>query len=344
MQSITLIIPGLFGPDDLDPAALPRLPALERLLAAARRVPEPARGYAELIFSQFGFDTPAGRDLPAAPVTRLCDARVNPGEIWMRADPVHLAAGPRGITLVDPEVLALSHAQAEALATSVRPYFAERGWALEPTAPTRWYLRLNRLPEASFTDLYAAAGRDIHDCMPRGAERQEWNRRLNEIQMLLCASEVNREREARGQPPVNSLWFWGAGCLPAPWKVDIAAVAADDPLVLGLAELCGIDRRVQLPTRASELLEAPAANARSLWVACAGLRLVAYGEAAGWREHVERLEREWFEPLLAGLRRARVPGIELLLPGAKFVIRRSNLLYFWRRRRPINAYLVKRDV
>jgi hypothetical protein len=271
-------------------------------------------------------------------VTRLCDARVNPSEIWMRADPVHLAAGPRGITLVDPEVLALSHAQAEMLVTSVRPYFADQGWALEAPAPGRWYLRLDRPPEASFTDLYAAAGRDIRDCMPRGAERQEWSHRMNEIQVLLYASEVNRERESRGQPPVNSLWFWGAGRLPAPGKVDIAALAADDPLALGLAELCGIGRCVQLPADASELLDAPAANARQLWVACGSLRHTAYGEAAGWREHVERLEREWFEPLLDKLRRGHLDRLELRLPGTGFALRRADLLRFWRRRRQISEY------
>ena len=46
---------------------------------------------------------------------------------------------------------------------------------------------------------------------------------LNEVQVLLHQHPLNAARQTRGLPPVNSVWFWGAGRLPAPGPSPTAA-------------------------------------------------------------------------------------------------------------------------
>src|SRR6185436_8180005 len=113
---------------------------------------------------------------------------------------------------------------------------------------------------------------------------------LTEIQMLLHSHAVNAAREARGEPAVNSLWFWGAGRLPGRVQGRWKSVTSDEPLALGLARLAGAAAHA-LPESADAWLEHPATDGR---------HLVILDPA------VEALERDWFAPLAAALRAGRV--------------------------------------
>jgi hypothetical protein len=54
------------------------------------------------------------------------------------------------------------------------------------------------------------------------------------------------------------------------------------------------------------------------------------------------LERDWFLPLLAALKSGRIGMLTLHLCGADSLLEvetvRSDLRYFWRRRKPLSAY------
>jgi hypothetical protein len=52
-------------------------------------------------------------------------------------------------------------------------------------------------------------------------------------EMTLHEQPVNMERQARGQPPVNSLWIWGGGYAPAQHAAPVPPLYADDPLLRG---------------------------------------------------------------------------------------------------------------
>lgn len=51
--------------------------------------------------------------------------------------------------------------------------------------------------------------------LPRTDEAKPWRSLWSETQMALHGSKVNQARQARGEPVINSLWFWGAGPMPA---------------------------------------------------------------------------------------------------------------------------------
>jgi hypothetical protein len=94
--------------------------------------------------------------------------------------------------------------------------------------------------------------------LPQGAEGRRWRAVLTEIQVLLHQHPLNAERRTRGLPPVNSLWLWGGGRLPARVSSAFNGVAGDDLLLQALARRAG----VAVAARS----EAAAAAARTGWL------------------------------------------------------------------------------
>jgi hypothetical protein len=338
MVHLTLLIPGLSGAHaGITGAETPRFPALETLLAkaAARRMANVS--YYHGLCALFDLDKPAGGDLPIAPLSRLVDGLERPEGVWMRADPVHLAAGRDGVRLTDASALNLTQHDAIILAASLEEFFRDQHWKLEVPLPHRWYVRLPGPPAIATTEIDRVVGQDIRPWLPEGPERQSWLRVCNEIQMLLHACDVNRERARRGDLPVNGLWFWGIGALPEILPRRWTRIYSDDPAAQGLAMLSG--------TRFSELPETITVDETG--VTAAGNVLVATAaQLAGsnnqdfsrWRESLMKLERRWFEPLLQAAQDGRLGELQIMTDGYRFIIRRRSFLKFWRRPKSVVDY------
>ncbi|MGZ7354524.1 hypothetical protein ACXWRX_09325, partial [Streptococcus pyogenes] len=71
--------------------------------------------------------------------------------------------------------------------------------------------------------------------LPQGPQGRRWRVLINEAQVLLHQHPLNAERRAKGLPPVNSLWLWGAGRLPAQVRGAFEGVIGDDLLLAALA-------------------------------------------------------------------------------------------------------------
>src|SRR5947207_134432 len=145
---------------------------------------------------------------------------------------------------------------------------------------------------------------------------------------------VNAGREARGEPALNSIWFWGGGVIDAAKARPFSAVIADDPLAHGLALAAGIPA-LALPQDAGSALAALGGEGRVLVVFDAPREAQLRGRSAA-------LERDWFLPLIASLKSGRIGMLTLHLCGADSLLEvetvRSDLRYFWRLRRPLSAY------
>lgn len=321
-HEVTVHAPGLLGPW---PRALAgdvvrglELPGLVGLLSRARpagraRRPRGFRGsggaepesFERLAFGVFGYPA-GGDDAPAAALTWERDAARARSEgaagpdgrshVPLRADPVHLRPDLEAASLFDASHFSLSRDEAVAMADALDRHFAPEGVRFEALHPTRWYARVEKAPDAVFRPPGAAAVRGAGASLPAGNEGSVWRRRMNEAQMVLHAHPANQAREARGELPINSVWFWGAGAPgPAPRR-RFHEVAADDPLIRALAErggarVCGLD-------------EDPGAGNQ----AAAGRRLVALGDGCyravagrdveSWRRGLVRAEERWFRALL----------------------------------------------
>ena len=257
-----------------------------------------------------------GDDVPAAALMWERDAAsARPGDAAagpdprsvapIRADPVHLRPDLDTAGLFDSSHFSLSRDEASSMADALDRHFAPEGVRFEAPHPTRWYALLDeKAPDTVFRPPGAVAARGAGGSLPAGNEGSVWRRRMNEAQMVLHAHPVNQAREARGELPVNSVWFWGAGEPgPAPRR-RFHEVAADDPLVRALAERGG--------ARAGGLDEAPGAADEAV----AGRRLVALGDGCyravagrdvgAWHRGLLRAEERWFRPLLDEVTAGRI--------------------------------------
>lgn len=294
-----LVVPGLL-------ASGARPASLELIVARGRRTKAPPQSLERWLQHAFGLE---GR-LPAGALS-LLGAGEAPGDaVWARADPLHMQV-MRDRIVVAPA--SMRREEADALCQAVNAHFAG-AMELRALDGSHWCARLEREIDVGDEPPLAMAGRE--------ATQRAGDVLLTEIQMLLHAHPVNEAREARGEPPVNSVWFWGAGRLPARTQSRWSSVTSDEPLALGLARNSGTKVRA-LPGDAAQ------------WLSSDEGRHLVILDAAN-----ESLERDWFAPLAAALRSSRIGMLSLHVPdaGLAFETVRGDLRRFWRRPRSLASY------
>jgi hypothetical protein len=324
-----LIVPYLFPPARLLEAAAQdlRLPAWQILLARGRHVVCAAEGVEAWLCGALGI--PRQQDFPVAPITLLADHGMAGEHYWLRADPVHLRVMRDRIVLADSSALSLSEAEADALALGISAHFGA-AFSPQPLQPSRWYMRFDSTPRLRTIPLSIAVGCDIDPLLPQGEDAMLFRTQLNELQMLLFEHPVNQAREARGELPVNSLWLWGGGCLPAVPKQAVA-LYSNDADAGALGHFCGLEAAAMPEHFSAGLL-----GENKLIVLDQLKEAGQYGDAFGWREAIGSLERDWFAPLLAHLR-WHSSAVRLVDPvnGKSLDLNRLDCWKIWRRTRPL---------
>ena len=320
-----LVVPGLFSAK-----AETRLPALELLLARGRRHGEQAQRLEAWLHDAFELEE---QPMAAGALTLLA-ASIDPGDAsWTRADPVHLRLMRDHLVILPAEGLTISGEEAAALCAALNRHFAGT-MQVRVVDPQRWCARVDKAFSSHAASSLEDAGREVMLGDPL----------LNEIQMLLHAHPVNEAREARGEPPVNSLWLWGAGSAPkarSRWN----AVLADEPIARGLARLANAGYR-SLPASAGAWLERAPQDGRYLLVLDALRAPAALGDMASYKQNLHALEAAWFAPLLDALRAGRIGMVTVRVPSAgeaggeasSFETVRGDLRRFWRRAKALENY------
>lgn len=321
---VELVIPALFQSG----AAAP---ALEMLLARGRRSESAPSSQEDWISGAFGLPE---MPLPAGALTALA-CGLEPGAAhWMRADPVHLRADRDRVLLFPAGAFGLAPEEAEALAAALNAHYAGQ-FTLHALRPDAWCLQGGSEIPVSARPPVEITGRSVDAELPD----KRWHAMLNEIQMAMYQHPVNTAREARGDPVVNGLWLWGAGRLPAAARCAWQSVSADDPVVLGLAQLAGVRHRAP-GAGAEPWLDRAPETGRHLVVLDALRAAQGSADDATPAQRVQAIEQEWFLPLLLALRGSRVGMLTVHVPdaGATFETDRGDLRRFWRRTRPLAEY------
>lgn len=280
---------------------------LHRCLRRAERLHDGPRGYLGGLAHYFDVGT---GPLPAAALLREHVAGDAADALWLSADPCWVQAEMNGARLLACGQLGLSMEEAQALAESLRPVLDEAGMALHVTTPDRWQLRLP--PDTAVPDFAApeqALGEDLFQHLPQGADGRRWRVLINELQVLLHQHPRNAERRAGGLPPVNSLWLWGGGALPARVTTSLTAAIGDDPLLRALASRAGIAIATRTP-------EHVAASARGTLVDLQDLP-------------VTEIEQAWW-PLLDALLARRTVRWSFA-SGERWLHKPAHRWRFWRR-------------
>ena len=330
MKSVNLVITDLFLPTEFaaEVCAGLHLPALERILSRGKSETNQMVSLEDTLCGLIS----SGSDTTVAQVSAVYDGL---GEgCWLRADPVHLRLQREQVVLL-PEV-EVSLADAMELCIDLNEHFAGEGLTFFAPHPQRWYVKVEQSPDIITVPMSQAAGHNIHGNLPVGPESGRWHRLFNEIQMLLFAHPLNEAREARGELPVNSVWFWGNGAVPVQSTASYVTVSSDEVLVEMLARAIG----------------APFSGWQSEWhnteedaqlLVWSGLRAALQrGDLHAWREALQSFEKHYAQPLWHALRTGKIDRLQLEVAGGdrlrQFGLTRGSRWAFWHKSRPLAEY------
>lgn len=330
MRELTLIVTDLYLAPELRESLADSvgseasLPTLELLLArASERRPSEWRAFAcELA------QVPVAGAVPIAALMRVADdhaVRQNvSSEQWWIASPVHLVAALDHVQL--SAAVRLEPQEAQQIVSGFNHEFGvNAGELFSQDAELFW--RAPEAIDARTVDPARVTGSDVHDALPAGPDGARLRQLTTEVQMWLHAHPLNAAREARGSPPVNGLWFWGGGSLPAwPSAVQLPLLIGNDRFMRGLWSLLG--------GRSEPLSAAWAGSAsRGARGIVVTLSLHELAGVAGL-EGLRTLEGAWLAPALSALRARRVDRLRLQMNDVLFTIERKDMRRFWRRSRP----------
>ncbi|MDA8360960.1 MAG: hypothetical protein M0Z44_03025 [Gammaproteobacteria bacterium] len=314
---VILYVAGLQGPA---PTATVWPRTLVRALRHARHEADTHQGLVRLLVL---CGWPADTGLAA--LGRIGEGAIADARWWIRCDPVHLAVHGDRLLMADSETLGLSASEGRRLADTVAPLFVDEGGILEPLAPHRWYVSLVNPPAFAGAPLSQVAGRDVRPYLPGGDSRY-WHARLNEAQMLLHQALVGAHGGEAPGVAANSVWFWGAGTLPAAIpRAALRHVYTTDVVVAGLGRHGGAHVHWGLPEVRDLVL------GEDLVVTFDGGEGAArYGDVAAWEEFLGGWQETWLEPLKRALAGGRFRELVVLgEEGVRYHLQRRDVR-LWR--------------
>lgn len=219
-----------------------------------------------------------------APLYMLADG-LDPGEqIWHLLVPVHYALARNHVALGDIALSWHHPNEWQVLAESAGAILNENGGTLIAKHPQRWYWQHPQANGLSSAHPLQALGRNVDIWMPSGDTQAArfWRQRHNELQMIWHTHHVNEQRSTRGDPPANGLWLCGSGALPSiAHNMTYPHVDQESLILSGLRRW----RKTSESTFNAPIFIDDLAQ------------IYAQGDVAQWRNTLERLDTEYFQPL-----------------------------------------------
>jgi len=289
---------------------LASVPSFAAWVARGTALPAAVPGYLGALAEHFRW--PEG-PLPVAALIRQSVAGDAEGALWLCADPAWIQAELNGARLLACGNLVLDGNDAKALVDALAETFDAEGMQLHIGDAAHWQVRLPSYAEVpAFPEPEDALGADFFTQLPQGDGGRRWRALLNEAQVVLHNHPVNRHRTRQGLPPVNSVWLWGAGTLPAWVETGLNRVYSDDLVAWALAHRANVDVQAR-----SQFASLDSANA-----ACELLDLQDIQPDA--------FERTWWPAIEARL----LAGADIRLAfadGQRVSLHRRHRLRFWRK-------------
>lgn len=300
----------LFAPTLL-PSAAP--PTLKQLLARATAFVQPQESHWHTLLHLFGADWHAS-EVPLAAIMGLAHNLPTYSGWWLRADPVYLMVDLAGLYLAGNTELALSQAESLAFVAELNLFLSSYHMQLYAPQQHEWYLQVPENPQIVTHEIEKVLGKEISAYLPRGTKASVWQRLLLEIQMIMMRSAVNQTRRIANKVPVNSLWFWGSGCLPTVSPKNWNKVGGDTLLLRGLATMTN----VTVLDDCQEL------------AGCLPQMLLSGNYLILLDGQPDQIEEHWFKPLLTELRNGTFEKVEAYLgDGYRYEIQATDFQRWW---------------
>jgi hypothetical protein len=250
-------------------------------------------------------------------------------EGWLCADPVYIHPDRTEALLLAHEELELQLEEAQALAQLINQHYQDEPWQLHVASTHRWYIQTDRDYDITTRSLARVKGLNIFEHLPSGEDSRYWQQCMNEIQMLLHASDINMQREAQGQLPVNSLWLWGHGRTVSPGGFPWRHVYSNDAVVTGLALGSGSEVHA-MPESANQIDN----QHDKVFIYMDTLqRLLQQQDIHGWLAELQSVEDNWFKPLMQSVRNQQLELTLLFDDQQAYRLGARQLRRWWRRRK-----------
>jgi hypothetical protein len=254
---------------------------------------------------------------------------------------VHLRADRDRVLLLATEQLQVTELEAKTLTSMLEDNYRDEHWVVRVMTPHCWCISLAQPAEVEFVPLAAAVGGDVYSLLPSGEQARLWRQRLNEIQMLLHDTQVNRVRTARGDLEINSVWFWGEGSLHSLSQCAKQAlpflVVSDDAFVRGLAAHCHYHSVPQVGN-AHALLALANADSQAQGPQQMVCSIDLYpGEVspANPAQILDEFLQHWLLPLCTAMKQGQLSALTLYSGQQAFQLRPGDLKSWWRRTRSL---------
>ncbi|MET0282371.1 MAG: hypothetical protein ABW278_14790 [Steroidobacteraceae bacterium] len=322
---MTLLIatPGPLLPEDghAQATAPPPLPALDSLLAAARRLDNAPDWRAGVLQALQAADA----SLPAIALVARGLPELASGTPLCLVTALHVVPGMSRVHLPADGILALDAVEREAWRDAFNREFGADQLLLH-AVPGGWVMQAACAAAARDADPHTLLGQPLARSAAAGEAERNLRRLGAEVEMWLAAHPLNAMREARRQPPLNCLWFSGGGhALALPTFGSLPGVvlspSGPDPWVAGLALHCGV----------------PCVTAGVDWPlaqsAPDALVIAATAAALDARDQWQALEARWFEPAWHAWRAGAIRALRLQIGRSAWQLPSRSPLRWLRRRR-----------
>lgn len=327
-MQLSLHLPSLFSPPASADPGLPATPVLDRLLARADHVSEPASE--PWLHARLGLASPP---VIARLLARRDDVAVT-GEDLLFAEPVQLVADHRTVHLSPGRTLGLNAIEVASLAGTLDAHFSDLGLRFTASEAGRLYVHCRRADRPQTTPVDIAASMPLIEAQPKSTGQVKWHAVQAEIEMLLHEHPVNTLRDKYGKPRVGGVWFWGEGDEPKAQQAPAFDVVSSDAEWLNqLATEAGI---------ATKLSDWPQNGTARVLVHLEGFENAArLGSAPHFVSALTQLEAGWAAQIDSGLKNGNISMVTLITEAdgrrESFGLDASKLAYrFWRRARPIS--------
>lgn len=314
----TLFLPGI---DTASSTALPRMPALERLLARGRA--RELHGSPWTFLAQLAGGDPAR--WPVGPVSAMGEFEVPP-RACLRVEPLGADAEQQGKFRMPASSLGITRDEADALAAAFLGTFGPDGWRLDIATSERWYLAWE--PIHGDTRVWQGCpgpAQSVGEGERPAPPEAELRRLMSEVELLFHANPVNIARRDRGAPVIAGMHPWGGGVVPAHRVLaSFTPAAPEEPYLAGLRRLGTVCGRA-----AGRAVRDVVANGEIAWpfpIETLSLQQLAH------------IDDDWAVPLLGLLRRGRLDGVRVVTGRAIHETRRTDALRIWRRPRPVSEW------
>lgn len=242
---------------------------------------------------------------------------------WLRAQPIHFAAGLDRLTTVPLHGAArMSAAERNSLAPTLVDHLQSTGFELHDGADGEWLLRSAVPLQLQTVSPEFAAANPAEEILPRGRDAGALRRLMTEMQMLLHEHPVNTQRQRRGLPALNAIWMDGEGMLSDVSARALPAGCGDDVFLYGLYRLH------------DQPLQSQPADAASLLAQIRG-PTVAFIDVT----NAEVLETQWLAPLSRALLSGTIAKLTVMFDGWQVVADRAALFKLWRRDLPPTSWV-----